>query len=272
MSTDDSPDGAEAVDGAKADRRIIDSQPAPDVTYAPVKCADNLLFCEDFEAPGPGLDPARWEIKNAIYYLSAPKGLQINLDQNHEKRGTQSMLFRQTKQTAERDGFIKPVMSFPLGKGNLFVRYFVYMENPTPDRWWPTFMVTDATISAPKNSDERNLWSLGIVPSSVDLGKSASFFEFDDRHEGVATKPVPLGRWACWEFEFRGAEKRMLFYVDGKATTTEGSVSLKSPAKVRLMIGYLNGHEDIVKHPGDGFFDFWVDDIAVSDQRIGCPQ
>jgi hypothetical protein len=93
---------------------------------------------------------------------------------------------------------------------------------------------------------------------------------------------VPIGRWACWEFHVNGATNDVQSFFDGKLDIfTEvtggdpipgGSGCLGSnasgwaiPNVQRAIFGFSSAH------PMTTTATIYLDDIALSDKRIGCP-
>jgi hypothetical protein len=90
---------------------------------------------------------------------------------------------------------------------------------------------------------------------------------------------MPLGRWACLEWEFDGVNDEMKIWIDGQAidplTMTNPTSSTyascappwvaSAPVFERLALGFYRG----IAADG-GSVEMWIDDVAIDSQRVGC--
>lgn len=105
---------------------------------------------------------------------------------------------------------------------------------------------------------------------------------FQDCFAAAQTK-FPVGRWACYEFHLDGKTNSGEAWVDGKLDEVL-SFEDKQPLSGQCVVGnnYTNGLWYVPKiekaffgfkmyHTLGGTATAWLDDIAISTTRIGCP-
>jgi len=111
-------------------------------------------------------------------------------------------------------------------------------------------------------------------------------YETPDSYSGTGPKSdcwkhstkivVPEGRWACAEWQFDGTSNTMRFWLDGAAVdslTVMGSGEgcgtatpvWTAPNFERMDLGWESYQQDTART-------IWIDDVALSKTRIGCPQ
>ena len=88
---------------------------------------------------------------------------------------------------------------------------------------------------------------------------------------------VPVNRWVCMEWEYKGNTNEMHFWQDGQLVPRLSVVghddnapeTWTAPAYNRIALGweiYSNADSSIQS------YDLWMDEVALDDQRIGCSQ
>jgi hypothetical protein len=113
-------------------------------------------------------------------------------------------------------------------------------------------------------------------------------YETPDSYSGTGPKTdcwlhaksvvIPTGTWACVEWQFEGAANTMRFWLNGTAVpsltmtgTGEGcgnqgnSYTWTAPKFDRLDLGWESYQSDDART-------LYIDDVAVSTTKIGCPQ
>jgi hypothetical protein len=88
-------------------------------------------------------------------------------------------------------------------------------------------------------------------------------------------KPIPQGRWACWEWLFDGGNNIIEFYIDGELQArvqdkgqgcVDGSSSVwQAPSFNQLRIGFVNYQSKAENTV------LWLDELAAGPTRMGCP-
>jgi hypothetical protein len=231
-------------------------------------CPASAIYCESFEKGN--IDPARWKIVGfgrgglGPSYGDRPKDTRVEIDSTKAAIGRRSLRFKITSPLGIRQAFIKTVTPATFGGGRLFVRYFMYIDPLTPNRW---FTVFDARDTVMNSSGEFVEYGMKIIPTS-DVKPGTNSWVFDGRR---GLRVVPVGRWACLEYAIQvGNEGRVAFHVDERPVDgladVRGLPRLNSPD---LYFGVLNSHDDLYLPKPDGF-NVWIDEIVVSHERIGC--
>jgi len=88
-------------------------------------------------------------------------------------------------------------------------------------------------------------------------------------------KPIPEGRWACWEWLFDGSTNTIEFHIDsvlqasvvskGQGCVDGTSSVWAAPTFNELRIGFVNYQSKAETTK------LWLDDFAAGPERIGCP-
>jgi hypothetical protein len=88
---------------------------------------------------------------------------------------------------------------------------------------------------------------------------------------------MPMGQWACAEWEFDGSQNVMHFWLNGTeltdltvdmtgagCTSQDSSYVWQAPNYTQLDVGWES-------YQADGARTIWLDDVAFGPARIGCP-
>lgn len=250
-------DAPASAGGADAAASVGADAGAGDAALAPVHCQNpNILFCEDFESGM--IDLERWR-------PNANKGV-ATVDSTKAARGKYSL--HATPIDNATDGYhlggVTTRAWFPVAGQRLFIRAFVYiMPNGTArhygvllaagtTRYHVDVIPSTAALNSPINY--RLLWDHGASPDP-----SATY--------GNPWTLTPTGRWACWEWELRGTNNEVHFAIDDveiPGLKVDSSMNWTAPPMAQLRFGLE------AFHPSDPGFGVWIDEIAVSAQKIGC--
>jgi hypothetical protein len=97
-------------------------------------------------------------------------------------------------------------------------------------------------------------------PPPVDCGPNAT------------NQRLAVGKWVCWEWMFDAQASRIQLFLDGVEQTQVGArgnctTTFQGP---RVFSKMILGWEQYTS-PSDKPQDAWMDNLVVSDQRIGCP-
>jgi hypothetical protein len=96
-----------------------------------------------------------------------------------------------------------------------------------------------------------------------------------DCQRTATSEPVPVKRWLCWEWSFDADKSETKLWIDGQAmpqvdlsAATPGSCKTVQGPKLfnKLVIGW-----DVYTSPSELDQEAWIDDVAVSETRVGCP-
>ncbi|MDX2022459.1 MAG: hypothetical protein SF187_19640 [Deltaproteobacteria bacterium] len=208
--------------------------------------ACKALFCEDFEAADT-INTKVWTVRN-------DNGNSVTLDKGMVAHGQRSAKFHAAANSRLSMIFAKLT---PLAvRQHLWGRAYFYVTPEPPEGH--TAFVTAGTMDGYSNSDDhqeiagyQNSWQLGFWGNGEIISAGGK---------------IPLKRWACIEWEMNNEVGNMTVYVDG--------------AKSHAGAGYgknkiASGFTDVAFgfrswHPANYVVDIWMDDIAISDQRVGC--
>ena len=94
------------------------------------------------------------------------------------------------------------------------------------------------------------------------------------------TEKMPLKKWVCWEWMFDADGNQLQLWVDNVAqveidiankaigTCTSGGARVWQGPKLfnKMIIGW-----EQYTSPSEVAQEAWIDDLIVSDQRVGCP-
>jgi hypothetical protein len=238
------------------------------------------LFSDDFEARTAGEVPgAPW--KEETYQ----SGAIITVDGQHVFRGQQSMHIFTPRGAKYRRGYVAIHLHGPLPElqAGLFGRAMVWLDaaplalpGAPPVHW--TLLQGEG-----RSADDRynSIYRLGLE----ERGGTQLMANFE------TTPPVrtdcrqqsklrlPQRRWACVEWHMEVASQEMQFWLDGRQITH---------VKQRAAAGACHGNDLDGEWRAPPRFDslylgferyadstndqnLWIDDVALSRQRIGCP-
>ena len=229
-------------------------------------CPDrDLLFCEDFERlPVGGPSTMAWGVDTRNGTLTVVRGASAR---NHGK-----VLHVRTRDNGR--AFLR-IDDVDAPGDRLFgrLRLRVAAFPTAPD--WAHFTLVEATgtgsaeVVRPIGGQYvptlgRSLWGIG-----ADGGPTGDWTNWRE------SAPTTEDRWQCFEWQLDAADNRVAVWIDGvanpelTASTTEhggNDVPFVLPSVDTVKIGwqlYQGGTT-----PGQ--FSLWIDDIALSTDRIGC--
>ncbi len=247
--TGDAPKGTSKKDGP-----IDTPKPDPDADYPALQCPDGAFFCDDFESGK--LDTTKW-----VYDRPDGSGV-VTFDTNRVRSGKRSIHFRLKDVKAGAHASIQSIPTFPVTSNNLNVRMFIYMDKLTPNRFTPIVSVAEFA-----NKSDKQVLQLDVMPQSEKTPGSPVLFFYEFSANPTSAGGVPADRWACWELEMVN-KTEVNFYLDGKLIK---GLTQKVPANyadfnLPIWVGARLTHDNDFKNT----FNLWVDDVVVSDKKIGC--
>jgi hypothetical protein len=236
-----------------------------------------LDFADDFEAHAAGQLPGvPW--KEETY----KSGAVIAVDTMHAFSGRQAMHVLTPAGANYRRGYLAIHLRGPLPQlqSGFYGRAMVWLDAApgTEDVHW-TLLQGEG-----RSADDRynSIYRLGLEQRGG-TQLMANFettppLRTDCRQQ--STRQLPVRRWACVEWRFEVASNELQFWIDGKPIThvvkrakaanacRGDDLSGQWLAPPRFDSLYM-GFERYGDTPIDQ--NLWIDDVALSRQRVGCP-
>jgi hypothetical protein len=158
---------------------------------------------------------------------------------------------------------------FPLRINEFYGRVMVWVDAVPANTGWA--MIQSSGPAPAKSSSA--LYAYGGLGPMINAEYYSVDLDVDCWKDGGA---VPIKRWACMEWHFKGATNELELWVDGVADRAHvvgtGDACSAGPNRVwdAPIFSQLDlGFEGILE--GGKRYDLWFDDVAVSSTRIGCP-
>lgn len=227
-------------------------------------CTDADLFCENFESiSGSDATSSNWSIES--------RAATASIDSVHA-RGTKALHLNTTDNGM---AFLVP-NSFTPANNSFYGRMWLWVDKfPTkPDYAHFTMVEASGTGSStvvrpiggqyiPGHANDIPLWGVGS-----DGGPTGDWTSWQD------TTPTADSRWVCMEWQMDASDNAVNIWIDGEAKP-ELSVSTKKHGnsgdfifpnfnKIRLGWQLYQGGANPPQ------FDIWLDDLVLSNNRIGC--
>ena len=233
------------------------------------------LFADDFEKHAVGALPgAPW--KEEMYN----SGAVIRVDGEHAFSGGKAMHVLTPGGSIKRRGYMAIHLRGPLPQlqDSMYGRAMVWLDQaPEPAVQWTPLQGEGRSADNLHNS----IYRLGLR----DGGGTQLMANFETTPPvrtncmQQSRRSLPVRRWACIEWHMAVPTNEMQFWIDGKQITHVkdraaagacqggdlGEQWLAPPRFDSLYIGF--------ERYGDTINDqnLWIDDVALSKQRIGCP-
>lgn len=265
-----------------ADRAPAEGPTAPS---AEDPCAP-ALFCDDFEDDRVGAAPgAPWRDE------TEPSGASVRVEESRAHSGKRAVHVYAPKGAAYRRGYfaIHEAPVFPAASQEMYGRIMVWLDQApiTPrgqhDVHWTLFQ------GEGRSRDDRfnSIYRFG-GQHQAGLGLMTNFettppVKSDCWQHSAARLPVQ--EWACVEWHFVVASNELEFWLNGAeladlhvrdraqapgtgclSTAELGGQWLAPPAFQSLYLGW----ERYQAPENDQ--NVWIDDVVVSQQRVGCPE
>jgi len=249
-------------------------------------------FVDDFEAHTTGQLPgAPW--KEETY----KSGATIVVDQQHAFSGTRSMHVHTPRGATYRRGYMAIHLHGPLPELQtaMYGRIVVWLDK-APEA--AALMALDGRRTSPpgplpmhwtilqgegRSADDRynSIYRLGLL----EQGGTQLMANFETTPPvktdcmQQSKRTLPVRRWACLEWDMAVATNEMQFWIDGKPIAhVQGGAGAKACSGHDLQDRWLApprfdslyiGFERYMDTVNDQ--NLWIDDVALGQQRIGCP-
>jgi len=228
-------------------------------------CVDRLI-CDDFEAASVGEAPAApWDV------LTSQTGT-VAVDDSRAYSGGQSVHVS----TDGTNGFTRALISaaITLPQNVMHGRMMFYMEQAANDGVHWTHIEGRGPLSGQDGVTAMYRYG-GQHETRLMANYETSGLSTDCWHHSQTTMPV--GGWACMEWQFDGPNDRMRFWIDGEEITdldvmgsgmgcigNDLSGQWPAPTFEEIRLGWESYQNDAPREA-------WIDDVIVDDEPIGCP-
>ena len=244
-------------------------------------CGD-ALFCEDFESYATGAAPA------GSWTTSVNNGTVV-VDGTRHNSGSHAVRTATNAGSSTKTAYIKlgdPVL--PVANNSVFGRFYMYLESaPSTDVHFTLVQAGGLVGSEGYHALYRYGGQHPIADGTTFVGAQwMANYETPDSYSGTGPKSdcwhhadkkvVPTGKWACIEWQFDGPTNTMRLWQDAQEMTDltvedsgDGCVGnlagfpWTAPKFDHLEIGFESYQTDDERV-------MYVDDVAVSDHRVGC--
>jgi hypothetical protein len=244
-------------------------------------CA-RAIFCDDFDDPAPNMPPATpWTVQRG------GAGTAV-VDATHHMSGTQSVKFVVPGQSDSAYIALRNAPIFPVTGNAFYGRVMLWLAAaPTASVHWTLIegsgLVPGQTYHA--------AYRLGGQHPITAGNQLMANYETPDSYSGNGPQSdcwhhadgvvVPVGRWSCFEWQYGGPNNAITLWVDGtQALAVRGmgepgrgdgcgggqpaTFPWTAPTFDTLRVGWDS-------YQADGERTLWLDDVAISAERVGCP-
>lgn len=248
-------------------------------------CA-TALYCDDFEGYTTGAPPSgKWQ--------SSPSHGSAVVDTGRAKSGKNAVKISADAVSGYRSVMIAladPSL-LPTASGELYGRMMFYLESAPEGTVHWTFIAGSGPVPG---QGYHAIYRYGgqhpITQSGNFVGSQLmANYETPDSYESPPVGPgsdcwqhsnqdvVPTGRWACAEWRFDTGSNAMELFIDGTEIQSlavngvgqgcvhqNASFPWLAPSFERIAIGWESYQADEARV-------MWIDDVALSATRVGCP-
>jgi hypothetical protein len=271
---------------AGSDAATATSDAGTDATTEAGSTACSALLCDDFESYAAGGPPGG-------AWTTTQNGGTVAIDTTRARSGKQSVKITAAASTGFRSVMIalQEQNLLPVAGNVIYGRMMFWLDSaPTESVHW-TFI--DGQGLVPGQTYHAVYRYGGQLPVDTDAtfvgSELLANYDTPDSYSTPAVGPstdcwlhsnsrvVPVGAWTCAEWGFDGPNNTMHFWMNGTADTDltmdgtgQGCVNQPTtytwlaPSFSRVDLGWESYQADDAR-------DFWIDDVAIGTQRIGCP-
>ncbi len=228
-------------------------------------CPSGALFCEGFEAQTAGAAPG------GTWTPTVLAGGQITVDTSRPFSGQKAL--HVTGMMNSDKAYIQTPLA--ITATTIFVRFMMYTAGYPSSSGVHTRLLRIGTAAGTAAGTAENSYSLSSYNGTAIEKVNSIYLRDTGTHFNDAGNK---NRWICWEFEIDktgGAGKvTPHIWVDGRqlslsvaGSATHGKTSPSwDPIPIEVLVMGLDGFQ-----PDPVRADFWIDDLVVNSQRVGCP-
>jgi hypothetical protein len=204
--------------------------------------------------------------------------------------GARSVRFTTEANSGGKTAFIRidAASVFPVPGNSYFGRMMFRLESAPETAVHWTFIQSTGTLAG---QTYRATYRYGgqhpVTQSGTFLGNQLmANYETPDSYSGngprsdcwhhANRKVVPVGRWACAEWQFDGPNNTLRFWLDGQALddltvmgrgqgcVAQPAVDWTAPNFANLEIGWESYQMDVART-------LYIDDVVIHTRKVGCP-
>ncbi len=231
------------------------------------RCAGSAyVVCEDFEATAEGATPAgNWSLPGTNYGTGT-----IAVASDFAARGSRALKVTIPTSSASAEKYLQRGSITALASGH-FGRIFFRVQGPTTTAFVHWDLITGA--GPYMGSNRRVRWGVTGTGIGTTDNNWAWIYNIEQGDTGVEARKVhpTLNAWMCVEWQWDAANQRVRFYFNDTEvtplhvdTTLPNGTAVQLPTFSSMSFGlakYQSTTADLV---------FWIDEIALDTQRIGC--
>ena len=265
------PDGGGALpDGGPPDAGLPDAGPDAGLDagfFGVSRCqGSGLAVCEDFETT-VALDGGIWH--------ATTKNGSVTIDSIHAARGS-SALHVHVENAAGNHAVLMNSSLFAAGgwPGNhFFGRTFFWLE-PSATTNHNGFITAQGPVLAADGGPTGSSAIYGVHETHDNF---VTHYGLNGPPDGgfcdcgvKSSRPIPVGHWACLEWEFDGPANSTHTWVDEEEVLDAAitpAMGYRAPQFQNLTVGFTMYHTEL---DAGAAYDLWYDELALDSARIGC--
>jgi hypothetical protein len=223
------------------------------------------VVCEDFESTAEGAIPGgNWSLPGTNYGVGT-----VVVASDYAARGSHSLKVTIPTGGSSAEHYLQLKNLGPLANGH-FGRIFFRAQSPTTT----PFVHWDLILGAGPYMGQNRRIRWGVTGSGVGTssGNWSWIYNIEQGDTGTGSSVHPVANaWMCVEWQWDAANQMVRFYFDDAEvpafhldTKLPNGTALQVPTFSTLSFGlakYQATNADLV---------FWIDEIALDTQRIGC--
>jgi hypothetical protein len=224
-----------------------------------------FAICEDFESTAPGATPANWTFPGSNYGTGV-----IAVAADMAARGSHSLKVTVAAGSGSTERYLQRTNLGPLANAH-YGRLFFRVQNPTTTE----FVHWDLILGQGQfnGANRRIRWGSTGTATATASGSWHWIYNIEQGDTGFEdgnTHPV-LDQWMCVEWSWQSAGQVIRFYFNGIEDQTfhrDGTLPNGSSPQIPVFASLNFG---LAKYQAtNGPMVFWIDEIAIDAQRIGC--
>lgn len=236
-------------------------------------------LCDDFESYASGAYP-NGQSPGGVWKASTSGTGTVSVDTTRSFSGSKSVLLTVKQGLTNQKAYLSTTAAsvFPFPNHAMYGRMMVFIDavpQSSQGPHWSTIRADGPALpGAPSNISSAS-YRLGVMNQKRFLANYQNSLS-PDCYRNATTAKLPEKRWACVEWFYDSPNKEVRLWLDGQAAITvtgkgDGCVNpyegtWYGPAMNALMLGINNYQASPIDVA------YWLDDVILDTQRVGCPQ